>query len=324
MRLPETTPPAPGGSLRLPETPAPSLDPAQRLPADSFGTPPPPARKGLPVWAMILIGVVGLCGVGCIASFAIAGFVLPGAVNQAATSVVATLEADSSPTDFPLPTEAVELTEPTPTSAVVLALPTKGPSNDTPPATDDIFADATEAFRDEYNDNSNGWLTGSVGDNEVDLIEDGVFKVKWAAKEASYETYGEREFTNFIAQLDCKIEKGGVDGACGIIFAETEGVGYYRFQVYEDYYSLYKIEPDKDSPPLLEGDPSDQINKGDWNHMRVMRRGDEISIYLNEELLGTFNDSSFGTGHVGVSTASFAEAGDVEVWFDNFTIWELP
>ncbi|NJN18937.1 MAG: hypothetical protein HC822_23110 [Oscillochloris sp.] len=69
------------------------------LPSGDFGTPPPPQKRGIPVWLMILLGVVLLLVLGCGALVALGvGFVAeqndPVAQTATATASDAQLRAD--------------------------------------------------------------------------------------------------------------------------------------------------------------------------------------------------------------------------------------
>jgi hypothetical protein len=75
---------------------------------------------------------------------------------------------------------------------------------------------------------------------------------------------------------------------------------------------------------LTEGDPAGIIKPGAPNRLRVIKRGDEIRLYLNDTLLDTLSDATYPTGKVGVSTNSYIESGPAEIWFDNFSVWQLP
>lgn len=317
------------------------------LPQDVAATPPPPPRKGMPVWAIILLALAGLCAISCVGGFVALNF-LGGQVIDTVATTAADLEDTALAQPTPSDDSPVDVA---PTRDIVLTLPTKGPASGaggvvgggaagaadlvqtaqaatavaaTGAATDDIFASATEVFRDEYVDNRNDWFVGTVSDIETDTIEDGVFKVIWTGKGTTYEEYSLRDFTNFIAEVDCKAQQGGVNAGCGLVFGEETNVGFYSFRFYEDYYSLAAVPSEAEATTLLEGDPSEIVNPGDWNQLRVVRQGDEITIYLNGEVLGSVTDGTYSGGEIGVSTASYVEEGGVEVWFDNFTIWELP
>ncbi|NJN15561.1 MAG: hypothetical protein HC822_04330 [Oscillochloris sp.] len=187
-----------------------------------------------------------------------------------------------------------------------------------------LYAGANQLFYDEFVDNRNAWFTGVFQEIETDVIEDGVFKVIWTANGSSYELYEVRELTNFIAEVDCLIAQGGPDGSCGIVFGQRNDVGFYKYELFEDYYRLFLVPAEGDPELLVEGDPAGIVRPGEPNNLRVIKRGDEIRLYLNDILLDTINDSSYPTGKVGVSTNSYREEGGVEIWFDNFGVWALP
>ncbi|MCG8351216.1 MAG: hypothetical protein MI924_25880, partial [Chloroflexales bacterium] len=177
--------------------------------------------------------------------------------------------------------------------------------------------------RDEFVDNRNNWFTGRYNDKETDLIEDGVFKIIWDAEGFSYEVYMGRDFTNFIAEVDCIIVTGDQEGSCGLVFAQEDNVGQYEFEVFSDSYRLNILAED-DWQIVLEGDLEGIVKPGEVNNLRVIRTDNDIRLYLNNQFLDGNSDSTYTSGNIGLSTNSYKVDGGVEIWFDNFTIWELP
>jgi hypothetical protein len=368
-----TVPASQAGAPTQVLTPTPTPTPPQPVP--SFGVPPvgapvsfgaPPGatlpRRGLPVWAIILLAVGGLCAIGCVASLAVVGIFGNSAASATATPKpsglgggivpIPTRQGDAPPTEAPVATEEI----PAPTAADI---PTAEPTSSgggivggvnaggaaqiataeaataqVVAATAEIeqanaelatlLASGKQIFQDEFVDNRNNWFTGTFNDIETDKIEDGVFKVIWAGDSTSYELYEVREMTNFVAEVDCLVHQGGTDGSCGLVFSQKKKVGYYKFEVFDNYYRLFVVHPEGDPTTLAEGDPVGIVKPGDVNRLRVIKQGDQISIFLNGTPLKTLSDSTYTTGKVGVSTDSYKKDGGVEIWFDNFVIWELP
>ncbi len=186
-----------------------------------------------------------------------------------------------------------------------------------------LFANARRVFYDEFVDNRNAWFTGEFQEIELDLIEDGVFKVLWTGRGTSYELYELSSFTDFISEVDCRIVRGGGNGSCGLIFAERRNVGFYKFEFFIDYYRLSTITAEGEPVVLAEGDPRRLTRIGEQNRLRVIRQGDRIRLFVNGALAADLRDATFGAGRVGVSTACYREEGGVEVHFDNFGIWSL-
>ncbi len=186
-----------------------------------------------------------------------------------------------------------------------------------------LFAGARRVFYDEFVDNRNAWFTGVFQDIELNLIEDGVFKVLWSGKDTSYEVYELSSFTDFIGEVDCRIARGGGDGSCGLIFAQQRNVGFYKFEFFIDYYRLSIILAEGEPVILAEGDPRRITTVGDQNRLRVIRQGERIRLFINDALAADLRDNTLGAGRVGVSTACYNAEGGVEVHFDNFGIWSL-
>ncbi len=188
----------------------------------------------------------------------------------------------------------------------------------------ELFQRSRRIFYDTFVDNRNAWYTGVFQEIELDLIEDGVFKVLWSGRGTSYEVYELSSFTSFIAEVDCRIARGGGDGSCGLIFGQRQNVGFYKFEFFIDYYRLSVIAADRDPVLLAEGDPRQITQIGDFNRLRVIREGDRIRLFVNDTLLNDLRDDTYPSGRIGVSTTCYREEGGVEIHFDNFGIWTLP
>jgi hypothetical protein len=186
------------------------------------------------------------------------------------------------------------------------------------------FESGTQIFRDEFVDNRHNWFTGRFNDAETNRIEGEVFKVIWDKRGTSYELYDVRSLTSFIAEVDCVIYQGERDGSCGLVFGHNSDAGFYKFEVFNDYYRLFVIKAATEPRLLLEGDPQGIGMPNNANRLRVIRQGEFIRIYLNQTLLNSVADSTFLSGKLGVSTNSYRDGPGVEIWFDNFTIWALP
>ncbi|HMQ35498.1 MAG TPA: hypothetical protein PKD53_32610, partial [Chloroflexaceae bacterium] len=270
--------------------------------------------------------------------------------------------APAAPGETPRPIVAVETPAPAPTpqapaagrptAEVILALPTEGPAPTGvggvvgggpggaaaqvqtaqaatavvagTAAAEALFAEASVVFADEFVDNRNAWFVGVFNEIETDIIEDGVFKIIWAGRGTSYELYELRELDSFIAEVDCQVRRGGGDGSCGLVFGRQEDGGYYKYELFDDYYRLYIVPTEGDPQILAEGAPDGAVRPGEPNRMRVVRQGDDIAIYANGAPLAEATDLTYLTGKVGIASNSYADAGGVELWFDNFVIWELP
>lgn len=186
-----------------------------------------------------------------------------------------------------------------------------------------LFARARQVFRDQFVDNRNAWYTGVFQDIESNTIADGVFKVNWTGRGTSYELYMVRDLNNFITEVDCRIVQGGSEASCGLIFGQNEDIGYYKYELFEDYYRLFLVRAVGEPLTLAEGSPGELFALDEPNRLRVVREGERLRIFLNGVLLAEASDATYPSGKVGVTTSSYSDEGGVELWFDDFVIWEL-
>jgi len=187
-----------------------------------------------------------------------------------------------------------------------------------------LSARAKLIFRDEFVDNRNAWYTGLFQEIETNQIEDGLFKVNWAGRGTSYELYMVRDFSNFIAEIDCQLVEQPAAAGCGLIFSLIDDTGYYKYELFEDYYRLFLVRAVGEPKILAEGNPAGLITPGMPNRLRIVREGERIRTFLNGTALDEIYDATYLSGKIGITTSSYTEAGGSVIWFDNFAIWELP
>jgi hypothetical protein len=186
-----------------------------------------------------------------------------------------------------------------------------------------LFARARQVFRDQFVDNRNAWYTGVFQAIETNTIEAGVFKVNWTGRGTSYELYMVRDLNDFMAEVDCRIVQGGTEASCGLIFGQNEAIGYYKYELFEDYYRLFLMRAVGEPLTLAEGNPGELFARDEPNRLRAVREGERLRIFLNGVLLAEAFDGTYPSGKVGITTSSYHDAGGVEIWFDDFVIWEL-
>ncbi len=217
-------------------------------------------------------------------------------VATLACSTIANLGATPTPvpTNTPLPT-STPLPSPTPATAV-------------------LFEDS------EF---TNSCVTG--GTDEVDrFVEDGQFKM--AIKTPSIVAWSDctqDEFSDFVYEVDATQLGGPDNNIYGILFRYDNDVReFYVFAISGDGYYVVAIDgPDRTEPQMLvDWTSTDTINLGNaTNRLKVEAVGNNISYYVNDQLLGEIQDSSLSKGVVGVFVGSIDE-GNVLIGYDNMKV----
>ncbi len=178
---------------------------------------------------------------------------------------------------------------------------------------------------------------GGAADNWVPVtgswtLSNGAYTVSSKTYEVS-SAYFDLELTNFEFEADLSKTKGGVSyptDNVALFFSGNPasitssgnwqngykvafGSGDWNLSRYLNgaFASIKNWTPCQDCGPSL----------GDWNTIKVVRSGSQISIYLNGEFKGSFQDSNFTTGKVGISMYDATKAGTA--LFDNISILEL-
>lgn len=130
------------------------------------------------------------------------------------------------------------------------------------------------------------------------------------------------QVSDYIVTVDVR-NVSGVDGSYGIIFQLADDWStFYTFEIFPDgYYSLWRFEAKKKGWKLLEYQFSEHIKQStDRNEIQVVRSGDLIRTYANQQLVVEMTESSFtGVDSVGLITSSYDDI-NVDARFDNFAV----
>ena len=60
---------------------------------------------------------------------------------------------------------------------------------------------------------------------------------------------------------------------------------------------------------------------GQPNHLTLLCRGQQMSFYVNGQLVSTVSDDTFASGQVGM--AGNAPEGEIDIYFDNLYVYDL-
>ncbi len=142
-------------------------------------------------------------------------------------------------------------------------------------------------------------------------------------KEYGYLTT-EKPYKNFILTLDFKQE---ANGNSGVFFrSSVEGTrisgwqvevappGLHTGGIYESYGRGWLIMPKPEDEKALKF--------GDWNHMKIEVKNDEVTTWLNGKKMVYLKDALIGKGE-GVIALQIHAGGGIKVGFKNIMIKEL-
>ena len=129
-------------------------------------------------------------------------------------------------------------------------------------------------------------------------------------------------FYDFSLQVDTLQSEGDTNNAYGVLFRYVDGDNFYRFAVTGNgLFSLFKRE-NGDWEAIVDWRESVYINPaGEINHLGVVCRGDQISLYANGQELIALTDSTFAQGDIGLFASAY-DVPEIKAFFDDLWVTE--
>ena len=181
-------------------------------------------------------------------------------------------------------------------------------------------------FQDEFNNSRSGWGKDQReefkrgyegGEDFIELYEPNWFT--WA--------HPGQEFDDVSVEVETHPASGSHDLHFGLLCRHADMGNFYYFAISADgYYVIFRRAGGGDLEALTAGGrgmtPSSAIKTGEQvNHVRAVCQGNELSLYVNGELLATVTDDTHTRGDVGIGGGS-GPAGEARIQFDDFIVTE--
>lgn len=166
-----------------------------------------------------------------------------------------------------------------------------------------------------------GWV---VYGTEKWYVEDGIL-ISESGPDKGYGYLGtEENYQDFEIELEFKQEANGNSGV--FIRSTVDGTKVSGWQVevappghdtggiYESYGRGWLIKPDPEKDKALKF--------GEWNKMKIVVKGDNVTSYVNGTEMVNFSDAKIGQGKGGV-LLQIHDGGGIKVYWRNIVLKEL-
>jgi hypothetical protein len=190
-----------------------------------------------------------------------------------------------------------------------------------------IYGTWQTVVRDNFDNNENGWKTGTQEDDEYGIATLSILQGKYdwsmvAKKEEGLNFWVSSPFasqSNCYVAVDIRLVKGSTNNEYGLFLRANEK-GMYFFTVNENKKEFYFwIYFDNQWKPLLDSVYSDQIRSGETNTLAVKAEGDLFSLFINGSFVGETYDDTISIGGFGLRVMVSGK-GENDYEFDNFEI----
>ena len=172
------------------------------------------------------------------------------------------------------------------------------------------YATATAAaqwpmvYRDDFGKVSGDWYTGDYTENgrhDARSIANGVFT--WNLENADgyiyWDTADAGNFKDFALSVDVRHTVGTMYDGYGLIFCNATD-NYYVFAIQDSgYYSVRVRSADKWNL-IVPPSSSNAIKPGEFNHLMVLAESGAFKLFINDEFVQEFHDSTLPSGGVGL------------------------
>ncbi len=168
------------------------------------------------------------------------------------------------------------------------------------------------------------WEQYSNEEQHVDFhIEDGAYRAH-AWDHGFIWTLNSEAHTNVVIQADTRQLSTYANNAYGLMCRASptnNGDGYYFFISGDGNYTIRRGATDM-IRGLIKWEPEGVIQQGQAiNRIRIVCIDDYLALYVNGEFVAETRDERYQRGFAGIS-AAVPEGGDVDVLFDDLTIWD--
>jgi hypothetical protein len=173
-------------------------------------------------------------------------------------------------------------------------------------------------FEDDFDDPDASALGADEDPSSRYAFEDGAYVVAVKEPETIVWARVDGTYRDARVSVDAEVPPGADVASAGVIFHYQDPDNFYLFSVTNDGYYMLELLENNDWIVLIDSTQSDAID-ATRNRLRVEMNGDRISLYVNDQLLETTSDGTFGDGEVALAVTSLADS-TAEVRFDNLLI----
>ena len=292
--------------------------PVEPLPRRPSTAPPPPQSFLQKYWpAVLVIGSIFIIVV-LVATRFILNARIPVESGVIATAIPTVRPTATSPFDVLIAKEAA--------TATANAQQTSPAFTATPAATPSIPAYTRRLF-DNFNSKKYDWFTG-IQNNLACWIAGGRYTCQVQAGQAANTFQWLKDFplpAEFVLSADIwpgeERPRGLGDANAGLVFRATDQ-GRYLFSIRNDgYFRLSSIQSEPANwVDIIPWQRSDIIERGQDNRLLVSGRGIHYVLFINNQFVGSFDDSMWNDGYPGLHLFTAPGEKPAIVVFDNFLL----
>ena len=178
-------------------------------------------------------------------------------------------------------------------------------------------------FSDDFSQDTGVWELFSDADGGA-FYENGWLHVtNYTTAGHSTASHANREFTDFILEVDMKLVDGTTDNWQSVVFRHGGAGAYYSAEISADGYYEMQLWVGETLHTLVRATTSSYIHQGQGavNSVRIECVGNRLSLSVNGHLLAEVFDDTLTSGNIALEVDSLGGTFS-EVAFDNLVVTE--
>jgi hypothetical protein len=154
-------------------------------------------------------------------------------------------------------------------------------------------------------------------------VENGIYRI-FSANPGYVWGLNSQEYADTVTEVQVTPLTSFQDIGLGVMCradASNNGDGYYFMISANGYYSI-RIGRGSDVAPLVDWSLSPAVKRGvDNNTIRAVCLGNQLAMYVNDQLVANIVDNTYSSGFTGLTAA--ASDNGVDVSFDNLKLYAI-
>ena len=179
-------------------------------------------------------------------------------------------------------------------------------------------------YTDDFANPQSGWQTLNDPNAEV-KYDNGKLRILVKQQTITQWSLSGKAFTDGVLEVDAVPNGGPKDNGFGLLFRVKDRKNFYHFAISSD--GNWQSGLSKEGKWEVWGDwqphPAIKLDT-EVNRIKIVMKGDSLSFYVNDQLVGQHTDVTLPSGDIGVFAMTFIDNPGTDISFDNVSVSQIP
>ena len=177
-------------------------------------------------------------------------------------------------------------------------------------------------YQEDFSPPGAEWIIEDHGDVAYALDGD-AYSIEVRQEDLTFWMETEGEYGDFVLEFDAALVEGDEWNAYGVLFRYKDKANHYELMIGGNRsYAVSKLVSDEWTA-IIEWTSSAAIRPaGQVNHVRLVAFGGTFVLYINDQLVDQFTDTSLSSGDIALAVGTW-DSPPARAIFDDLAIWDV-